>query len=267
MEAATDNFTLYDAALNLVEINISGLDIFPQGTQKDDIIGKNLSEIIPDFFGTEQYEKLLEVIETGEPYFENAVVPPEKFGKDRYLDLQAFKVGDGLGLITTDISTRKLSEKKLNNHKEYLEDLIKERTLSLQETNTALEILLKKREKDKANLEENILANFKDIIMPYIGKLFSTRLDEKQRIFLELLESNLKDITSPFMRSLKLEYLNLTPAEIQLADLIKQGKTTKEIAELLNLATSTIDFHRNNIRTKLGIKNKKKNLKTYLLSL
>ncbi|MBW2739323.1 MAG: helix-turn-helix transcriptional regulator [Deltaproteobacteria bacterium] len=61
--------------------------------------------------------------------------------------------------------------------------------------------------------------------------------------------------------------LKLTPAEIQVIDFIKHGKTTKEIAQFLNLAISTIDFHRSNIRKKLGIKNKKINLRTQLLSI
>ncbi|MEA1901381.1 MAG: helix-turn-helix transcriptional regulator, partial [Thermodesulfobacteriota bacterium] len=61
--------------------------------------------------------------------------------------------------------------------------------------------------------------------------------------------------------------LKLTPAENQIIDLVRHGKTTKEIAQFLNLATSTIDTHRNKIRKKLGIKNKKINLRTHLLSI
>ncbi len=63
-----------------------------------------------------------------------------------------------------------------------------------------------------------------------------------------------------------LNHLNLTPAEIQIANLIKLGKVNKEIAEIKNLSSRTIEFHRNNIRKKIGIKNKKVNLRTYLNS-
>ncbi len=267
MKAATDSFTLYDSDLNLVEVNQAALEIFPPGTTKKDIAGKNLMEIVPEIYGTGRYEKFKEVIDTEKPYVEDAIVPPESFGHDRYLKIRAFKVGDGLGIITTDISERKQAEKELRAHRDHLEELVRERTLSLEETNTALEILLKKRDKDKKDLEENMLVNVKELILPYLDKLRESRLDERQRVFVELLEHNLNDIISPFIRELSLEYLNLTPSEIQLTDYIKQGKTTKEIANLLNLATSTIDFHRDNIRKKLGIKNKKINLKTYLLSL
>jgi DNA-binding CsgD family transcriptional regulator len=72
---------------------------------------------------------------------------------------------------------------------------------------------------------------------------------------------------SPFARSLSSKFLRLSPAELEVSSLVRQGKNTKEIAEIMNLAESTIDFHRDNIRKKLGIKNKKINLKTYLGSL
>jgi DNA-binding CsgD family transcriptional regulator len=72
---------------------------------------------------------------------------------------------------------------------------------------------------------------------------------------------------SPFARSLSSKFLRLSPAELEVSNLVRQGKNTKEIAEIMNLAESTIDFHRDNIRQKLGIKNKKINLKTYLGSL
>ena len=82
-----------------------------------------------------------------------------------------------------------------------------------------------------------------------------------------IIYSNLNDIVSPLMRSLSARLIKLSPTEIQVINLIKQGKTTKEIAGAMNLATSTIDFHRNNIRGKFGIKNKKINLTSYLATL
>ena len=81
------------------------------------------------------------------------------------------------------------------------------------------------------------------------------------------METNLKDIISPFVRDLTSKFLGFTPREIQVANLIKQGKTTKGIARIINLSPRTIEFHRDNIRTKIGIKNKKANLRTRLLSL
>jgi len=49
--------------------------------------------------------------------------------------------------------------------------------------------------------------------------------------------------------------------------LVKEGKTTKDIAELLVSTTDVIDFHRKNLRKKLGLKKTKSNLRSYLLFL
>jgi len=93
------------------------------------------------------------------------------------------------------------------------------------------------------------------------------KLDAKQKAHVEILESNLNEIVSPFARSLSSKFLRLSHTELEVSNLIQQGKNTKGIAEIMNLAESTIDFHRNNIREKLGIKNRKISLKTYLASL
>ena len=102
---------------------------------------------------------------------------------------------------------------------------------------------------------------------PYLEKLKNGELNNKQKAFLDILESNLKDIVSPFSRNLYLRYYNLTPSEMQIAGLVRHGKTTKQIANLLNLSARTVDTHRLRIRTKLGIRNKKSNLRSHLLSL
>ena len=119
----------------------------------------------------------------------------------------------------------------------------------------------------KTEIEDKVLLNVRELVTPYLDKLKTGRLDAKEKSFLDILESNLKDIISPFLRRLSSEHLKLTPTEIQISNLIRQGKTTKEIADLFNLSGKTIDAHRRNIRNKLGIRNKKENLRTHLLTL
>lgn len=168
---------------------------------------------------------------------------------------------------------KKNMEQRLQEAHDLLEQRVEERTLelrlkseSLEEMNTALKVLLKKREEDKNELEEKVIYNIKEMVQPFLEKLGRTHLDKRQQTFLEILESNLDDIVSPFAKKLSTRYLNLTPSEIQIADLVKHGKTTKEIAELLSLSTRTIESHRDSIRKKLGIKNQKANLRTHLMS-
>jgi DNA-binding CsgD family transcriptional regulator len=144
---------------------------------------------------------------------------------------------------------------------------LKIKTKSLEETNTALRVLLKKRDEDRTELEEKVLSNVKELVLPYLEKLKRTGLDQRQKTFVRILESNIDDIISPFLRRMSSRYLGLTPAQIQVANLVRQGKKTKDIAELLYLSPKTIEDHRKNLRKKLGLKNKKANLRTHLLSI
>ena len=90
-------------------------------------------------------------------------------------------------------------------------------------------------------------------------------LDERKENILNTIQTNLDEIISPFARNLSSRLYNLTPKEIQIANFIRQGITNKEIADILFLSVKTVEFHRDNIRRKLGIKNKKINLTSYLL--
>ncbi len=178
------------------------------------------------------------------------------------------------GRILGSIIQRKRAEDALRSAHNELELRVKERTKeletkthNLEELNTALKVLLKRREEDKSELEEKVLINVKELVIPYLEKVKKRISDEKLNAYLSLLESNLNTIVSPFSHKLSSKYLNLTPAEIEVADLVKHGKDTQEIADLLNVSYKTIETHRVNIRKKLGLTRKKAILRTYLLSI
>ena len=140
-------------------------------------------------------------------------------------------------------------------------------TLKFEEINSALKVLTKQNNRYGIALEEKILSNIKKLISPYLEKLKLSGLDDEQMQYVNILQSNLDDIVSPLVSKLTSNYFGLSPTETQVANLIKQGKRTKEIAGTLNLSENTILSHRYKIRTKLGLKRKKINLYTYLHSL
>jgi DNA-binding CsgD family transcriptional regulator len=165
--------------------------------------------------------------------------------------------------LKQEIEERKLAEQKLRKREAQLEIQAGE----LEEVNTALRVLLKRRDEDKTELEEKVLYNVKELVAPYIERLKSSELDAKQIAYVSILESNLNDIVSSFTHKLSSKYLGLTPTEIQIANLVKQGRTTKEIAKILYSSDRTVEFHRKNIRKKIGIVNRKVNLRSHLLTM
>ena len=147
------------------------------------------------------------------------------------------------------------------------EEALRKREAELEETNTALKVLLQGIEETKHEAEERVVWNINEQVMPYVERLKRRCRDDRSAAYLALLEANLTAITAAFPNRLSTTFSNLTPTEIDVAKLVMQGKTTKEIAGLMSIATSTIDFHRNNIRKKVGISSSNVNLRSYLASL
>ncbi|MEN8210769.1 MAG: PAS domain S-box protein [Thermodesulfobacteriota bacterium] len=241
------------------------------GRSKDEIIGRKVDQFL-DHENKKILSNQLEKRRKGEkkPY---EIVWTKKDGSKLhtimtptpYFDIRGnFK---GSFAVITDISNHKrelnLLEIKVEQRTQQLED----KTKNLEEMNTALRVLLKKREEDKQILEESMLVNVRELIIPYIERMKEAPLNERQEGFLDIMDSTLNDIVSPFLHRLTLEFLHLSPSEIQVANLVKFGKTTKEIAHMLNLSGKTIEFYRKRIRKKIGITNKNINLRTFLSSI
>ena len=123
MNSASDSFYLLDAYLNFVEINKRGLEII--GKRREEVIGKHITDIVPDVKESGRYEKHLEVMRTGEPFVVEDFVPHPIFG-DLHFILKSFKVGEGLGVIASDITNHKLAEEQIKASLKEKEILLKE---------------------------------------------------------------------------------------------------------------------------------------------
>jgi len=204
---------------------------------------------------------------------ESDSVTAEKYltlkGERRAFLAKASNLYDSRGNVTgaiesiRDITRQKRADAELRRR----ENELQIKTRSLEEVNVALKFLLAQRERDKEELGSSILANIQKMIVPYVDKLKKSPLGPKESAYVKILELSLKDITSPFADKLSAVFLNLTSKEAEVARLVKEGKSTKEIADLLNSTVRAIEFHRDNIRKKLGLNKCDRNLRSYLLSL
>ena len=147
------------------------------------------------------------------------------------------------------------------------ESELREQAEKLEETNIALKVLLKHREEDREQLEGNMLANVRQLILPNVAKLLDAGLAGIERTLVEIIEERLHEIISPFLHRLTSLNKVLTPQEIQVAALVREGHSSKEIADVLLISVSGVDFHRKQIRRKLGLSGSGKNLRSHLLSL
>ena len=157
--------------------------------------------------------------------------------------------------IVKDITSRKHNEL-----------LIQEQQIEIEKKNIALSEVIERISLDKRQLEERISMNVDRLLLPIIDKL-KGQSPKVSRAYVELLEKSLRDLTSEFGMKLSRKEVGLTPREVEVCNLVKDGRTGKEISKLLKLSFGTIEAHRHNIRKKLGISAKKVNLTSYLRAL
>lgn len=148
-----------------------------------------------------------------------------------------------------------------------IQEELERKEKELEDTNTALRVLVTRQQEQNKQIEENVLLNIQQYTKPYLAELNESKLGERQRELVSLIETNLNDVTSSFTRNLISLKTMLTPQELAVANHIRNGKTSKEIADLLYLSVSGVDFHRKKLRKKLGLTNTKQDLRSYLLSM
>jgi DNA-binding CsgD family transcriptional regulator len=141
------------------------------------------------------------------------------------------------------------------------------KTAKLEDLNTALRFLLKKLDREKTAIETRMMADLRDLVFPYLKKLVSKSRDREILALATILGNHLKAIISPFCRHLTSPSVNLTPAELTIAQMVKAGSSSRQIADRLNVAYKTVETHRVHIRKKLGLTRKGGNLRTCLMAM
>jgi DNA-binding NarL/FixJ family response regulator len=227
--------------------------------QKPDII--LLDVVLPDIMGTEICRQI-----KSDPVFDGTFVILTS-GMRTSSDQQSDGLDAGAdGYITRPVSNRELIA-RVNAMVRILMGERDRLHKKITKKNIALDVLLEKREQDKKKVADAIMKNLDKTVLPYIDRIKHCNRRQDAVELASIIEANIKKSVCPFTSSFSAVYMTLTPTEIQVADFIKAGKTSKEIADILNISARSVNFHRNNIRRKLHIHGSKINLRTFLLSI
>ncbi|MGD0229215.1 MAG: PAS domain S-box protein [Syntrophorhabdales bacterium] len=188
--------------------------------------------------------------------------------------------------ISTDVSECTNTVKQLKTRRDFLETLAKDqdsrlsaiaerceraekalkgKSRSLVEVKNALKVMLGQREDDHRDLGDMISSSMEQLVLPYMRMLKETRLDAHQKFLADSIEASMRKVLSPFAR--RINGFGLTRREMEVVALIKEGRTTKQMAGALNVSVDAIARHRFHIRKKLGLNKRGTNLYSYLLSL
>ena len=279
-DAATAAIVMMDGEGKITFWNPAAERIF--GYSQEEAIGRDLHRLLTSEQHYRQYIKGFEVFKkTGRGPFIRHIIELTARRKDGTefpigLSLSAIKIKGkwhSIGIVS-DITERKRAEAALKKAHDELEKRVEERTAELQdankrlaEVNAALNVLLQKSNEARKELEDKIIRNIEELILPYLDELALKIAGRAEEAYLGIIKNNLKQITSSFSQNLLSRFRNLTPREIKVAALIKQGRSSKEIAGLLGVSLYTVETYRANLREKLDLKNRKINLQSFLQSL
>ena len=230
----------------IVEFNSAACSML--GYASDELCALNMSEIEQDF-----------ILREGKFLYESKYRTKDNLLLDMLVCGRSFSLdGESFILcICRDITRKKRMAAQLNEYSALLD----EQKRAIEQKDAALREIICQIEQDKKQIHSDIVANIEEIVLPSIDKLRVKGLSSRH---IKLLRKNLEDITSSFGRRISQRDSRLTPREIEICSMVKNGLSNKEIATLLNISLHTVEKHRMNIRKKLDIANKDLNLVSFL---
>lgn len=239
------------------------------GYTREEMLGLNNRRIVDEYNNKKVFSTFHQVYLTGVPAHAFDWECIRKDGSRRCVEVSVSLRRDIYGRpvgfmgIARDITERKKYQMEL----EAKENELRLKNKSLEEANTALNVLMKKIGEQSGADEEALQNKLNRVAIPYLQKAKENIKDKASQGHLRLLEESLNAIFAPAARGLSSAIHSLTSTEIDVANLIVLGRRTKEIADWLNVSPKAIEVHRNNLRRKLGLTNQKIGLRTHLLSL
>jgi len=269
-DAVPDPIAIIDRNHRFQRVNRAMADRL--GSKPGDLIGRSCYEVVHDLSSPPDFCPMTLMLNDGREH--NAEIIEENLkgvflvSVSPYLDDQSNLIG-GIH-VARDITQLKKIEGALREWNEELEQHVAMRTSELvqkakdlEESNIALKFLLRHREEDKTEIQETVTHNIKELVFPHLDRVEHGVVTKEQLIAcIREIRSTLENVISPFPSFLSGK--GLSPAEVRIAEMIRAGKSNKEIADLLSISDGTVRVHRERIREKLGLTNQKTSLQAYL---
>jgi PAS domain S-box-containing protein len=268
----TETILCLDTSGVILNVNESAAKRF--GKSVGELIGHRIWDVLPPAIARYRRKIFNKVIRSGN------FVRFEDERENRWLDSITYPILDISGkvvmvlVIGHDITIYRQQAEQISALNKGLEQRITERTAQLEQKtkdledmNTALRVILHQREKDRAELEEEIFRRIENLLIPTLERLHDSGLNSLQKRHVASMKSSLSTIFTRHAAILAKGFPGITPQQSQIATMICDGKSTKEIAASMNLSARTVEAHREHIRKKFGLSNRKDRLRAYLLSL
>lgn len=249
---------------------------------RDEVVGWPICSLFGPIHENDSFFRDLWNTVNREHYWQGELRDFRKNGESSPVLMTITAVFGGHGQVThyvgsfVDISAQKEAETLLQNRQLQLEKLVEQTVAELNqlkeettEANTALKVMIKLREAEALEAKRNLLLELQQEVMPFLRKLERASSDSKQIRLLSTLDANLQRLVTSYGCTMGISslYRNLTPKEIQVACMVREGLPTKVIAATLSISPETVSIHRKNIRKKLGLETKADNLRSYLVTL
>ena len=256
-------FSAVDDGADFVITEFNGAAEKIEGRTKEEVVGRRVLDVFPGLQDMGLLDVLQQVWRTGRPVHHPAsFYTDERISGWRQNFVYRIPSGEVVS-IYTDETRRKQDEEKLRQRESELEA----KSCHLEDVNAALRVLLEQRQNDRREIEKKVVSNFKELVLPYLQQLKTGNLVARDAALVDTITANLESIFSPFVLNVTCKTVELSPMELRVADLVRAGHTNQQIADLMGLSVNTILTHRFKVRKKLGLKNRKVNLRAYLRSM
>lgn len=158
------------------------------------------------------------------------------------------RVIEQVAICAVDVTAQKIAEARLSQQKALLE-----------EKNVALREMIRQVEGEKSRIEARVVKNINQLLLPLVVRL-KAKGGGIDGTCVGLLEKALRELADARSEVLGAGDLRLTQKEIEIANMIESGLTSKEIGRLLDISPRTVEIHRGNLRRKLGLAGRRQSL-------